>query len=401
MSTAVLVERFSIRASSVGDAALEAAARLWYLTAVVGQLVFAFEVAFFYTSAAVRGNFGAWNRTMSHGYVPGDPIGNVTVAVHLLAAVFIVLSGAVQLIPDVRRRAPALHRWNGRLYMAAAFTVSTAGLYMLWVRGGPGSLAMKAGMSLNAVLILAFAGMALRSALARDFKTHRRWALRLFLAVGGVWFLRVAFALSFLVFKGPVGFDPKTFEGPFLTFLSFAQYLVPLAVLELYLRAQDRWSGPGRLATATGLLALTVAMGIGIFAATMVFWLPGIKAASDSRKSIDQTLSATIASEGIEAAVRQYRRLRAEEPAAYNFSERELNRLGYRLVGTGDIAAAIRIFQLNVEAYPRSGNVYDSLGEAYRRAGNRPLAIESYRRSLELDPDNRGAAQALQEMRAE
>jgi hypothetical protein len=46
--------------------------------------------------------------------------------------------------------------------------------------------------------------------------------------------------------------------------------------LELYLRAQDRAEASGRLATATGLLVLTIAMSVGISGATMGMWLPRI-----------------------------------------------------------------------------------------------------------------------------
>ena len=74
--------------------------------------------------------------------------------------------------------------------------------------------------------------------------------------------------------NGPVGFDPETFQGPFLTFLGFAQYLLPLAILELYLRTQNRAGAPGRFAMTAGLLVVTVAMGVGIFVATMGMWLP-------------------------------------------------------------------------------------------------------------------------------
>ncbi len=396
MSTDVWTHRLEI--DSLAEAALKSVARLWFLTAVVGQLVFVFAVASFYTSAVVRGNLAAWNRFMPHAYVPGDTIGNVTVAVHLLAAVFIVVSGAIQLIPQVRHRAPSLHRWNGRLYVLSALVVSTAGLYMMWTRGSVGGLFARLGNSLNAVLILLCAAMALRFALARDFKTHRRWALRLFLVVSGVWFFRVGLALSFVIFKGPFGFDPTTFQGPFLTFLSFAAYLVPLAVLELFLRAQERGSASGRMAMAAGLLALTVAMGVGIFGATMMLWMPRIKAAYDRRTSIAATLSATIASRGVEAAVAQYHHLKAAEPATYNFDQRELNALGYTLVRAHHLEDAIRIFQLNVEAYPRSSNVYDSLAEAFLDAGDKAKAVANYREALRLDPNNRGAALSLQKL---
>jgi hypothetical protein len=73
---------------------------------------------------------------------------------------------------------------------------------------------------------------------------------------------------------GPVGFDPQTFTGPFLTVLSFAQTLLPLAVLELYLHAQDSRRPAARFATAATLAMLTFAMAFGIFVAVNVMWLP-------------------------------------------------------------------------------------------------------------------------------
>jgi Tetratricopeptide repeat len=282
-----------------------------------------------------------------------------------------------------------------------AFTMGISGLYLLLSgRKVGGDVSQHVAFGINGVLIMVCAAMAWRYAMARDFKTHRRWALRLFLVVGGVWFFRVGLMFWLFLNKGPVGFDPTTFKGPFVTFLSFAQYLLPLAVLEIYLRTQDRAGAPGRFATAAGLFVLTRAMGVGIFAATMGMWLPRIKAAYDNRKSIADTLSVTIASSGIDRATKQYHDLRAAEPATYNFDEAELNALGCQLIRANKFKEAIRILQLNVETYPQSGNVYDSLGEAYMDDGNKPQAIANYRKSLQLNPKNRGAVQMLQKLNA-
>jgi len=84
----------------------------------------------------------------------------------------------------------------------------------------------------------------------------------LFLVASGAWFYRIAFVLSLLLFKGPFGFDPVTFTGLFPIIMSFAQYLFPLAILEIYLRAQDRPGALGRMATAGILFVLTLAMGV-------------------------------------------------------------------------------------------------------------------------------------------
>ena len=382
------------------DIALRVAVWFWFAVVVIGQLIFAFTVALYYGMASARGNWAAFNKGMAHGYVSGDTMGNFAVGVHLLSAVIIILAGVIQLIPQIRERAPLFHRWNGRLYMVTAFTISLAGLYMMWVRGSVGDLAQHLGQSLNAVLIMFCAAMALRYALARDFKTHRRWALRLYLVVSASLFIRAGLFLSLLLNRGPFGFDPVTFSGPFLTFLTFAQYLVPLAVLEIYLRTQTRAGAPGRLAMAASLFVLTVAMGVGVFAVTASIWMPRVKAAYDNRKSIAETLSATIASSGIEQAVGQYHEFKAAAPAIYNFDEDELNTLGYQLIKVNKLKEAIRIFQLNVEAYPQSANTYDSLAEAYMDDGDKPQAIANYKKSLELNPKNGNAISALKKLNA-
>jgi uncharacterized membrane protein len=396
MSTAVMTNRLEL--SSVADTALKAAARFWFVVTVLGQLVFAFTVASFYALTALRGDYHKWNFT--NGYVPGLSMGNTAVVMHVVSAVIIMLAGAVQLVPQIRNRFPVFHRWNGRIYMLTAVTLSVAGLYMTWIRGSVGGFPAHLGSTGNAVLIWLCGGIALRYALARDFRTHRRWALRFFLVVSASWFFRIGFFLSLLVFKGPFGFDPVTFRGPFLTFMIFAQYLIPLAVLEIYLRAQDRPGALRRVATAGMLFVLTLVMVAGLFAVAMAQWVPQVKAAYDSRKSIAETLSATIASGGINTATKQYHDLKAAEPSTYNFDEDQLNALGYRLIATKKFKEAIRILQLNVEAYPQSSNVYDSLGEAYMDNGDKPQAIANYRKSLQLNPKNRGAVQRLQKLNA-
>jgi uncharacterized membrane protein len=396
MSTAVMTNRLEL--SSVADGALKAAARFWFAVTVVGQLVFAFTVASFYALTALRGDYHKWNFT--NGYVPGFSMANTAVVMHVASAAFIMLAGAVQLVPQIRNRFPVFHRWNGRIYMLTAVTLSVAGLYMTWIRGSVGDLSVHLGSTLNAVLIWLCGGMALRYALARDFRTHRRWALRFFLVVSASWFFRIGFFLSFLVNKGPFGFDPSTFRGPFLTFMSFAQFLIPLAVLEIYLRAQARPGALRRIATAGMLFVLTLVMGAGLFAVAMAQWVPQVKAAYDPRTSIAETLSATIASNGIDDAEKQYHDLKAAGSPTYDFDESELNNLGYEFMRAKKFKEAIRIFQLNVEAYPQSSNVYDSLGEAYLDDGNKPLAIANYRKSLELNPKNRGAVEVLRRLNA-
>src|SRR5215203_2334156 len=91
---------------------------------------------------------------------------------------------------------------------------------------------------------------------------------------------------------------------------------------------------------------------------------------------------------GYDRAVEIYQKLKRQDPA-FQPLEEDLNDWAYRMLnGGGKQKEALEIFKLNVFLYPRSANVYDSLAEAFAANGFRELAIENYKRSLELDPKN-------------
>ena len=100
------------------------------------------------------------------------------------------------------------------------------------------------------------------------------------------------------------------------------------------------------------------------------------------------------------AAVARFRELVADDDPDLFFDENEFNLLGYRLLGESRVDDAIAVFGLNVERFPGSWNVYDSLGEAYAVKGDRERAVELYRRSLELNPGNTNGVQALERLGA-
>jgi tetratricopeptide (TPR) repeat protein len=59
-----------------------------------------------------------------------------------------------------------------------------------------------------------------------------------------------------------------------------------------------------------------------------------------------------------------------------------VNLLGYQQLQDGEPAAAIELFELNVELYPESANVYDSLADAYLAAGRPEIALLTARKAL-------------------
>lgn len=261
----------------MADKVLKASAVFWFLVAVSGQWFFVYYIAAFYGGPTLQGNFEAWDRNtlLIDGHIAGDPVGNWFFAAHALMAAVITFGGTLQLVPQIRKHAIAFHRWNGRLFILIAFAISLAGLYLTLIRGSTTTPLGIIGISLNGLLIMVFAAFALVYARARNIKAHRRWALRTFLVVNGVWFFRVGLFGWIIINQGPVGVG-ENFNGPFISIWSFANYLLPLAMLEAYLYAQERGGDTAKFTVAGLLFALTLVMAVGIFGAVMAIWLPYI-----------------------------------------------------------------------------------------------------------------------------
>lgn len=262
--------------SKPGGRALEMAATAWCVVAVCGQMLFAIYVAAFYGRTLLAGQQDRWNAVMPEGWVPGATTANVSLSAHLLLAVLILLSGALQLVPRIRSCFPGLHRWNGRAYVVAALLMGVGGIVMVWTRATPGDSSAHVLVSVNGALIVGFALTAWRMAYTRRIDRHRRWALRLWLAVAGVWFFRIGLTAWLVLNQGPRGFDPKSFQGPFLTALGLAQYVLPLLVLQAYFHAREHGGVAWRLGMTGVLVALTALTAFGSVCASMILWLPRI-----------------------------------------------------------------------------------------------------------------------------
>jgi CubicO group peptidase (beta-lactamase class C family) len=101
-----------------------------------------------------------------------------------------------------------------------------------------------------------------------------------------------------------------------------------------------------------------------------------------------------------EIAIQAYRQIQMEQPDNVAVEENRLNGLGYQLLGLKNHAAAIAVFKLNTELYPKSWNTYDSLGEAYMMNGDKELAIQNYQRSIEMNPGNKNGMEMLKKLQA-
>jgi CubicO group peptidase (beta-lactamase class C family) len=105
-------------------------------------------------------------------------------------------------------------------------------------------------------------------------------------------------------------------------------------------------------------------------------------------------LRAGLLKAGFNSTSRVLADLKKADPA-YALDENDLNSWGYQLLKQEQVKEALAIFKLNVSLYPKSGNAYDSLGEALEINGNNKEAGLSYKQSLKLDPKNNNAAERL------
>lgn len=116
-------------------------------------------------------------------------------------------------------------------------------------------------------------------------------------------------------------------------------------------------------------------------------------------KGLGEMLTSALAAGGYTEAAKQYRAYLDDPAHVYLETENEVNRFGYDLIARNRLDEAIEIFRLNVEAYPRSANVYDSLAEAYLRKGNKELAIRFYSKAVEIDPNFASSIEALRQLK--
>lgn len=261
-------------ASTAAFPALRWAGVLWFSVAVIGQLAFIGFILAFYGVRTVTGDFAGWNdKPLIDGYVGGDHVGNIVFAAHVLLASVVTLCGLIQLVPSLRRRFPRLHRWSGRTFMVIALFMALSGVWLTLVRGTQLSAVSSAAILLNGVLILVFAILAWRHAVKRRFEMHRRWAMRTFMVVSGVWFLRVGLMGWIIVNQGPVGMN-QTLSGPTDIVMTFGSYLIPLALLELYFAAGRNTSRMLKAFTATVIAVASLYTAAGVFGTIAFMWAP-------------------------------------------------------------------------------------------------------------------------------
>lgn len=87
---------------------------------------------------------------------------------------------------------------------------------------------------------------------------------------------------------------------------------------------------------------------------------------------------------GLKEADEHYAKLSKKFHYTLTVPEQVVNQIGYQHLFAEQIDQAIAVLKAQVERYPESANPYDSLGEAYERAGKLELAVPMYQKAAEI-----------------
>lgn len=82
-------------------------------------------------------------------------------------------------------------------------------------------------------------------------------------------------------------------------------------------------------------------------------------------------------------------------PFEQSYAHERYNTIGFKLLKAKKAEEAYKVFKLNESICPDSWHVYQGLGESYRMMGKKELAIDSYKKSLELNPNNAESLRAI------
>ena len=100
----------------------------------------------------------------------------------------------------------------------------------------------------------------------------------------------------------------------------------------------------------------------------------------------------------VKGALDYYKGLSSKTEEISGYFESTVNRRGYGLIRRKKLDEAERVFRLNTDYFPTSANAWDSLAELYSLKGNKGLAIEYYKKSLKLNPNNTNAVAQIRKL---
>jgi Predicted membrane protein (DUF2306) len=233
--------------------------------------LFALYIFARYIGAVGDGRLGNWNRDLPRLYEPDMPFATTGIGIHFLGGAILLLLGPLQFVPAIRERAPALHRWIGRIYATAALLTGLGGLSFIALKGTVGGVPMNIGFAVYGALTVLAAIMTPIYAWRRQFVAHRAWAIRLFALVIGSWLFRIDYGF-WQALTHRLG-HTANFDGPFDIFMAFFFFIPNLIIAEIIIKARKVWTSAAMRAIAvTGMTLAGIIVVICTYYFTQQHW---------------------------------------------------------------------------------------------------------------------------------
>lgn len=261
----------------LSDALLRWAGSLLVATVWASATLFGVYILAFYAGAVAGGGTGMerWNVVLPRLYERDTPAATAGIGLHFAAGAVILLLGSIQFVRAIRDRAPALHRWVGRVYVAASVLAGLGGLTFIAAKGTVGGVVMDIGFGIYGLLMVLAAVETVRHARARRMEAHRAWAIRLYALAIGSWLYRMDYGFWLLLADG-AGHTPD-FRGWFDVVMMFFFYVPNLIVAETFVRGRRRSASPAiRLAAAAVLAVAAGFLLLGTYFFVRYSWGPAI-----------------------------------------------------------------------------------------------------------------------------
>ena len=165
----------------------------------------------------------------------GGMFANYSLSIHMIFGAALTILAPIQIWLGWTKKGLFWHKLIGKLFFALAMVTGFGGFCYILMEGTTGGIVMSLGFGLYGILVIITAWQTMRYALAKQMKWHEEWATRLFVLAMASWFYRLCYGFWFIITGGSPG-HTTNFQGPFDYFMDFAFYMLPLLLLEWYLR---------------------------------------------------------------------------------------------------------------------------------------------------------------------
>ncbi len=221
------------------DRLLGGVGRLFGLTTLAGLGLFGVYITTRASGATIK-NFEQWQALVAGLPMPTASawIANLGIGLHFVMGTVLVLAWPILLSARIRARHRQVHRWTGRIYVAAGFLAGAGGLSFILTHGAFSQAAAIAFSVWGAVMMLSSV-MAYAHARAKRFDRHRAWAIRLFAMVLGSWLFDIEIQ-AWTDWVGGIGMNADGASGPFDLAMTVLFFVPNLVVAELVIRKVHR-----------------------------------------------------------------------------------------------------------------------------------------------------------------